>query len=174
MLIQLQLQRHVLPAVSSRTKGQDRSHLMERRWKWQRRKKRWTGVEWVWFIPVALLLFSRPRSSLRFLRPRRLPFYLHSILATCFNKLHTTAGFSKRLCVYECVCVCTKCLSTYWLWFISTALSAIIIANLVKGRTPFFLNLRRAAAGVSPSGARQTHLRRCLCRQTATANSHSR
>ena len=111
-----------------------------------------------WRVPhYSFLWFSwRPPSPIMhlFLRPRRLPPYLHSILATCFIIPHTTASFPRQLCVHadiKLIYILTR--------YKPTPLSAIIITHLVKGSAQFLLHLRRPLQD-SPSGALHTHLRR--------------
>ncbi len=66
-------------------------------WTWLRS----SSLQFFWHFPGGL----NPPIRFLFHGPRRLPSYLHSILATCFIIPHTTASFSRQLCVYLCVCV---------------------------------------------------------------------
>lgn len=67
----------------------------------------------------------------------RLLSYLHSILATCCIKSHTTASFPRQLCVCvrerEGVLTVNSYLKYILTRFKSTTLSSIIIAHRVKG-----------------------------------------
>lgn len=121
-----------------------------------------SSLEFFWHFPGGLT----PPIRFLFHRPRGLPSYLHSILATCFIIPHTTASFSRQLCV----CITLIYILTR---FKSTPLSAIIITHLVKGSTQFFLHLRRAAAGLAHRRPANTPPALPGI-QTASAYTHSR